>query len=52
MSIIQREEAFSDLFELMQPRSRLEDLVREYGVAAGVVAFSESENTAVVASCA
>lgn len=35
----------------MQPRARLEDLVREYGVAANVIAFSASGN-AVVASCA
>ncbi|KAF7342002.1 COesterase domain-containing protein [Mycena venus] len=29
--------AFTDLFSLMQPRARLEDLVREYGVNEGVV---------------
>lgn len=32
-----REEAFRDLFDLMQPRARLEDLVRDYGVRAGVI---------------
>ncbi|KAF9036898.1 hypothetical protein BDZ89DRAFT_1061596 [Hymenopellis radicata] len=32
-----REEAYKDLFDLMQPRSRLEDLVREIGVADGVI---------------
>jgi len=32
-----REESFKDLFDLMQPRSRLEDLVRHYGVREGVV---------------
>ena len=32
-----REELFKDLFDLMQPRSRLEDLVRHYGVREGAV---------------
>ncbi|KAI6013230.1 hypothetical protein EDC04DRAFT_2870846 [Pisolithus marmoratus] len=32
-----RDELFKDLFDLMQPRSRLEDLVRHYGVREGVV---------------
>ncbi|KAJ7805743.1 hypothetical protein B0H14DRAFT_2462227 [Mycena olivaceomarginata] len=31
------ESTFTDLFSLMQPRARIEDLVREYGVAEGVV---------------
>ena len=34
---LEREDSFKDLFDLMQPRSRLEDLVREYGVREGVV---------------
>jgi len=34
---IVREELFKDLFDLMQPRSRLEDLVRHYGMREGVV---------------
>ncbi|KAH7882752.1 hypothetical protein F5I97DRAFT_1908128 [Phlebopus sp. FC_14] len=34
---LEREESFKDLFDLMQPRSRLEDLVRCYGVRARVV---------------
>lgn len=34
----------------MQPRARMEDLVREYGVAAGVISFSPSGDT-VVTSC-
>ncbi|KAJ7757067.1 hypothetical protein B0H16DRAFT_1537904, partial [Mycena metata] len=34
---LERDESFTDLFNLMQPRSRLEDLVREYGVAEGVI---------------
>ncbi|KAL4062825.1 hypothetical protein V8B97DRAFT_1677321 [Scleroderma yunnanense] len=32
-----REELFKDLFGLMQPRSRLEDLVRHYGMREGAV---------------
>ncbi|KAI6023092.1 hypothetical protein BKA83DRAFT_4273071 [Pisolithus microcarpus] len=32
-----RDELFKDLFDLMQPRSRLEDLVRHYGTREGVV---------------
>ncbi|KAL4070145.1 hypothetical protein V8B97DRAFT_1886988 [Scleroderma yunnanense] len=35
-----REELFKDLFDLMQPRSRLEDLVRYYGMREGVVHIS------------
>ncbi|KAJ6481742.1 hypothetical protein C8R45DRAFT_310989 [Mycena sanguinolenta] len=31
------EPTFTDLFSLMQPRARLDDLVREYGVAEGVL---------------
>ncbi|KAJ7031602.1 hypothetical protein C8F04DRAFT_694748 [Mycena alexandri] len=34
---LERDESFADLFNLMQPRSRLEDLVREYGVTEGVI---------------
>jgi len=34
---LEREESFKDLFDLMQPRSRLEDLVRHYGLREGVV---------------
>ncbi|KAG5641216.1 hypothetical protein DXG03_005749 [Asterophora parasitica] len=34
---LERDEAYKDLFDLVQPRSRLEDLLREYGVAKGVV---------------
>ncbi|KAG9090953.1 hypothetical protein FRC06_000812 [Ceratobasidium sp. 370] len=32
------EDTFTDLFELMQPRSRVEDLVRIFGVQMGVIA--------------
>jgi len=34
---LEREDSFKDLFDLMQPRSRLEDLVRHYGIREGVV---------------
>lgn len=34
---LERHETFRDLFDLMQPRSRLEDLVRHYGMREGVV---------------
>ncbi|KAJ6591165.1 hypothetical protein DFH09DRAFT_1026197 [Mycena vulgaris] len=34
---LERDESFTDLFNLMQPRSRLEDLVRDYGVEQGVI---------------
>jgi hypothetical protein len=36
------EDAFGDIFELMQPRSRVEDLVRAFGVQTGVIAPVES----------
>ncbi|KAI0334250.1 hypothetical protein GY45DRAFT_1243142 [Cubamyces sp. BRFM 1775] len=39
---LEREESFKDLFDLMQPRARLEDLVRTYGVREGVVSTSSS----------
>ncbi|KZP27921.1 hypothetical protein FIBSPDRAFT_853107 [Athelia psychrophila] len=34
---LERDESIKDLFDFMQPRSRLEDLVRHYGVREGVV---------------
>ncbi|KAJ7086449.1 hypothetical protein B0H15DRAFT_950547 [Mycena belliarum] len=37
---LERDESFKDLFDLAQPRSRLEDLVRVYGVREGVVSVS------------
>ncbi|KAI6002476.1 hypothetical protein F5J12DRAFT_841291 [Pisolithus orientalis] len=48
-----RDELFKDLFDLMQPRSRLEDLVRHYGMREGVVhvtstsAIGSSSNTSL-----
>ncbi|KAF9007068.1 hypothetical protein BDQ17DRAFT_1351357 [Cyathus striatus] len=38
--VFQDDRCFPDLFELMQPKSRLEDLVRLYGVREGVVTLS------------
>ncbi|KAH7340627.1 hypothetical protein B0J17DRAFT_652119 [Rhizoctonia solani] len=32
------DDAFGDIFDLMQPRSRLEDLVRTFGIQTGVIA--------------
>jgi len=40
---LEREESFKDLFDLMQPRSRLEDLVRIYGTRAGVISVSKAK---------
>ncbi|THG93279.1 hypothetical protein EW026_g2862 [Hermanssonia centrifuga] len=37
---LERDESFRDLFDLMQPRSRMEDLVRAYGVREGVIALA------------
>lgn len=34
-----REEAYKDLFDLVQPKSRLEDLIAEQGCSCGVVVF-------------
>lgn len=34
---LERDESFRDIFDLMQPRSRMEDLVRAYGVRDGVI---------------
>ncbi|KIK98367.1 hypothetical protein PAXRUDRAFT_692386 [Paxillus rubicundulus Ve08.2h10] len=49
---LEREESFKDIFDLMQPRSRLEDLVRYYGLREGVIhtnppGVSSSPSTAV-----
>lgn len=37
---LEREESFKDLFDLSQPRSRVEDLVRYYGMREGVVCIN------------
>lgn len=34
---LERESSFKDLFDLMQPRARVEDIVRLYGTRAGVI---------------
>ncbi|KAF8127716.1 hypothetical protein EV363DRAFT_1585403 [Boletus edulis] len=47
---LEREESFKDLFDLMQPRSRLEDLVRDYGLREGVVHTNLSGGSSSVAS--
>jgi hypothetical protein len=36
---LERDESFKDLFDLVQPRSRLEDLVRNYGLREGVISL-------------
>lgn len=46
---LEREESFKDLFDLMQPRARTEDLVRAYGEKAGVIAV---ESAGVGSGCA
>lgn len=39
---LEREESFKDVFDLMQPRARVEDLVRAAGVREGVINVSGS----------
>jgi hypothetical protein len=46
---LEREESFKDLFDLMQPRSRMEDLVRYYGVREGVICVGSSSPSAAAA---
>ncbi|KAI0655671.1 hypothetical protein C8Q70DRAFT_922953 [Cubamyces menziesii] len=47
---LEREESFKDLFDLMQPRARLEDLMRTYGARDGVVSTSSGSSWANGAS--
>ncbi|KAI0668995.1 hypothetical protein C8Q78DRAFT_1080860 [Trametes maxima] len=42
---LEREESFKDLFDLMQPRARVEDLVRAYGRREGVISVPSSSGT-------
>lgn len=42
---LEREEMFKDLFDLMQPRSRLEDLVRHYGMREGAVHITSPDTS-------
>ncbi|KAF8509110.1 hypothetical protein BU17DRAFT_56334 [Hysterangium stoloniferum] len=37
---LERDESFKDLFDLMQPRSRTEDLVAQYGTELGLITLS------------
>ncbi|KAJ7093966.1 hypothetical protein B0H15DRAFT_148273 [Mycena belliarum] len=47
-----RGEAYADLFGLVQPRSRLEDLVREYGVEQGLMYIDRRSGRASSSSSA
>jgi hypothetical protein len=40
-----REEAYKDLFDMIQPRSRLEDLVFQEGVKAGLISYQGDTST-------
>ncbi|OJA13263.1 hypothetical protein AZE42_10363 [Rhizopogon vesiculosus] len=40
---LDREDSFKDLFDLMQPRSWLDDLIRDYGVREGAVHTNPTE---------
>ena len=46
---LERDESFRDLFDLMQPRSRVEDLVRYYGEREGVI-YSDDGSAPVVST--
>ncbi|KDQ54650.1 hypothetical protein JAAARDRAFT_38329 [Jaapia argillacea MUCL 33604] len=47
---LERDESFKDLFDLMQPKSRCEDLLRVYGVREGVISVSDSNFSSSSAS--
>ncbi|KAI0371001.1 hypothetical protein BV20DRAFT_966111 [Pilatotrama ljubarskyi] len=47
---LEREESFKDLFDLMQPRARLEDLIRHYGRREGVISVPSTSGTTPVMS--
>lgn len=47
---LERDESFRDLFDLMQPRSRMEDLVRAYGTREGVIDIAETSKSTGAAS--
>ncbi|TBU24895.1 hypothetical protein BD311DRAFT_765751 [Dichomitus squalens] len=47
---LEREESFKDLFDLLQPRARLEDLVHHYGARDGVIAVPLSSGLTPVAT--
>jgi len=45
---LERDECFKDLFDLMQPRSRTEDLVAQYGTEIGLITLSSPTRKARV----
>ncbi|KAF8645635.1 hypothetical protein AX16_007717 [Volvariella volvacea WC 439] len=47
---LEREEGYKDLFDLNQPRTRLEDLVRMYGMREGVITLSSASTSTPVPS--
>lgn len=42
---LENTESFRDLFDYMQPKSRLEDLIRHYGTKEGVISGSDKAET-------
>jgi len=48
---LERDESFRDLFDLMQPRSRTEDLVRGYGLREGVISVDTDGTAAKTLNC-
>lgn len=44
------EDSFADIFDLMQPRSRVEDLLRLFGVQTEVISVADSEPYSPVTS--
>jgi hypothetical protein len=44
---LERDESFKDLFDLMQPRSRTEDLVEQYGAEAKLITMSPTSGRSV-----
>ncbi|KAI0826498.1 hypothetical protein BC628DRAFT_1319999 [Trametes gibbosa] len=47
---LEREESFKDLFDLMQPRARLEDLIRAAGRREGIISVMSSSGTTPLVS--
>jgi hypothetical protein len=47
---LEREESFKDLFDLNQPRSRIEDLVRMYGMREGIISIPTASGSASASS--
>ena len=42
---LENTESFKDLFDFSQPKSRLEDLIRHYGVKEGAISVSDQVDT-------